>query len=61
MSVLRAIAVFLCGVYSLRLIKAQIVLPGTCPDVQAMTDFDPNRVNIICNNNSFFGLCKVFL
>lgn len=43
MSMLRAIAVFLCGIYSLRLIKAQIILPGACPDIQAMSDFNPSR------------------
>ncbi|XP_052748798.1 uncharacterized protein LOC113518406 [Galleria mellonella] len=40
MSVLRAIAVFLCG---LRLCRSQLAFPGNCPDVSAMTDFDPSR------------------
>ncbi|XP_013176156.1 PREDICTED: apolipoprotein D-like [Papilio xuthus] len=43
MSVLRAIAVFLCGFLSLRICRAQIVFPGTCPDVEAMKNFDAER------------------
>ncbi|KAI5639684.1 lipocalin-like domain-containing protein [Phthorimaea operculella] len=43
MSVLRAIAVFLCGLSSLRVTSAQVVFPGNCPDVAAMTDFNPSR------------------
>ncbi|KAM3958993.1 apolipoprotein D [Aphomia sociella] len=43
MSVLQAIAVFLCGFLSLRLCRAQLAFPGNCPDVSAMTDFDPSR------------------
>ncbi|XP_049874549.1 apolipoprotein D-like [Pectinophora gossypiella] len=43
MSVLRAIAVFLCGFLSLRMCKAQVIFPGACPDVAAMADFNPNR------------------
>ncbi|KAJ0182734.1 hypothetical protein K1T71_002103 [Dendrolimus kikuchii] len=43
MSVLRAIAVFLTGCFTLRLSMAQILMSGPCPDVQAMDDFDPGR------------------
>lgn len=46
MSVLREIAVYLCGMVLLRICDAQIVLPGPCPDVQAMPDFDGSRVNV---------------
>lgn len=45
MSVIRAIAVFLCGFLSLRLCRAQILFPGPCPDIAAMTDFNANRVS----------------
>lgn len=45
MSVLRAIAVFLCGFFSLRSCRAQLVFPGACPDVAVMRDFDVNRVS----------------
>ncbi|XP_059055032.1 apolipoprotein D-like [Achroia grisella] len=40
MSILRAIAVFLCG---LRLCRSQLAFPGNCPDISAMVDFDPTR------------------
>uniref|UniRef100_A0A2A4JTA8 Lipocalin/cytosolic fatty-acid binding domain-containing protein n=1 Tax=Heliothis virescens TaxID=7102 RepID=A0A2A4JTA8_HELVI len=43
MSVLRAIAVFLCGFLSLRLCRAQIIMPGSCPDMKAMDNFDAAR------------------
>ncbi|KAJ2940629.1 hypothetical protein O0L34_g14734 [Tuta absoluta] len=43
MSVLRAIAVFLCGLSTLRVSTAQVIFPGNCPDVAAMTDFNPSR------------------
>ncbi|XP_026731796.1 apolipoprotein D-like [Trichoplusia ni] len=43
MSVLRAIAVFLCGFLSLRPGRAQIILPGNCPDMKAMDNFDASR------------------
>ncbi|XP_061385933.1 apolipoprotein D-like isoform X2 [Danaus plexippus] len=42
MSVIRAIAVFLCGL-SWTACRAQILFPGACPDVAAMSDFDPSR------------------
>ncbi|XP_026319542.1 apolipoprotein D-like [Hyposmocoma kahamanoa] len=44
MSVIRAIAVFLCGFLSLRVCRAQVLFPGACPDVAAMADFNANRV-----------------
>ncbi|CAH2050035.1 unnamed protein product, partial [Iphiclides podalirius] len=43
MSVLRAIAVFLCGFLSLKMCRAQVVFPGKCPEVEAMTNFDVKR------------------
>ncbi|XP_075969086.1 apolipoprotein D-like [Anticarsia gemmatalis] len=43
MSVLRAIAVFLCGFLSLRLCRAQIIMPGSCLDIKAMDNFDASR------------------
>ncbi|KAJ8736580.1 hypothetical protein PYW08_007236 [Mythimna loreyi] len=43
MSVLRAIAVFLCGFLSLRLCRAQIIMPGSCPDMKVMENFDASR------------------
>ncbi|CAG4983785.1 unnamed protein product [Colias eurytheme] len=43
MSVLRSIAVFLCALFTLTTVNAQVVLPGGCPDVAAMTDFIPSR------------------
>ncbi|XP_064292686.1 uncharacterized protein LOC128677706 isoform X2 [Plodia interpunctella] len=43
MSILRTIAVFLCGFLSFRLCRAQIAFPGPCPDVQAMVNFEPSR------------------
>ncbi|XP_047532917.1 apolipoprotein D-like [Vanessa atalanta] len=42
MSVLRAIAIFLCGL-SLQVCSAQMVFPGSCPDVAVMGDFNANR------------------
>lgn len=45
MSVIQEIAVFLCGFIVMQSCSAQIVLPGACPSVQAMTDFEPARVN----------------
>ncbi|CAK1601707.1 unnamed protein product [Parnassius mnemosyne] len=43
MSVIRAIAVFLCGFLSLKLCGAQIVSVGKCPEVKAMSNFDAKR------------------
>ncbi|XP_034834497.1 apolipoprotein D-like [Maniola hyperantus] len=43
MSVLRAIAVFLCGFFTLSLSRAQLLFPGACPDVAVTTDFDASR------------------
>lgn len=43
MSVIRAIAVFLCGFFTLRLSRSQIIMPGACPDIKAMDNFDPSR------------------
>ncbi|XP_072946605.1 apolipoprotein D-like isoform X2 [Epargyreus clarus] len=43
MSVLRAIAVFLVGFFTLRPCGCQVVFPGVCPDVAAMPDFNPSR------------------
>ncbi|XP_041975231.1 apolipoprotein D-like [Aricia agestis] len=40
MSIVRQIAVFLCG---LAVCGAQMVFPGSCPDVTAMTDFNLER------------------
>ncbi|XP_050344333.1 apolipoprotein D-like [Nymphalis io] len=42
MSVLRAIAIFLCGLI-LQVCSAQMMFPGSCPDVAAMSDFNANR------------------
>ncbi|KAG6439756.1 hypothetical protein O3G_MSEX001052 [Manduca sexta] len=43
MSVLRTIAAFLCGLLALNLCRAQIILPGQCPHVKIMEDFDASR------------------
>lgn len=45
MSVIRQIAVFLCGFVMLRMCEAQVPFLGTCPDVGVMADFNPNRVS----------------
>ncbi|XP_046966533.1 apolipoprotein D-like [Vanessa cardui] len=42
MSVLRSIAIFLCGL-SVQVCSAQMVFPGSCPDVAVMGDFNANR------------------
>ncbi|XP_045447234.1 apolipoprotein D-like [Melitaea cinxia] len=42
MSVLRTIAIFLCGL-TLQQCAAQMVFPGSCPDVAAMENFNANR------------------
>ncbi|CAH0724605.1 unnamed protein product, partial [Brenthis ino] len=43
MSVLRAIAVFLCGLLSLHTCRAQVILPGPCPDIAPLKVFEPSR------------------
>ncbi|GBP13267.1 hypothetical protein EVAR_8194_1 [Eumeta japonica] len=42
MSILRSIAVFLCG-FSFRICVAQVPFLGNCPDVRVMPAFDPSR------------------
>lgn len=46
MSVLRAIAVFLCGFLSLRAVRAQVIFTGACPNIKAMDNFDASRVSL---------------
>ncbi|XP_063548914.1 uncharacterized protein LOC134756051 [Cydia strobilella] len=43
MSIIRQIAVFLCGFVMLRMCEAQVPFLGTCPDVGVMADFNPSR------------------
>ncbi|XP_068626845.1 apolipoprotein D-like [Battus philenor] len=43
MSVLRAIVAFLCGFLSLSLCSAQLIFPGTCPQIEAMKNFEAKR------------------
>ncbi|KAJ2940628.1 hypothetical protein O0L34_g14733 [Tuta absoluta] len=42
MALLTTVALFLCGLSSLR-VSAQVPFFGKCPDVSAMTGFDPKR------------------
>lgn len=43
MSILRAIAAFFCVLMFVSLCGSQIIMPGQCPDVKAMENFDPAR------------------
>lgn len=43
MSVLRAIAAFLCGLLSLQICTAQVVESGPCPNIAPMDPFDASR------------------
>ncbi|XP_063825525.1 apolipoprotein D-like isoform X2 [Ostrinia nubilalis] len=43
MSLIKKIVVFLCGVISLDMCAAQVLLPGSCPNVSVVQDFNASQ------------------